>query len=85
MTDSDLGEMNIEQLKSEIVKLRQTLRKHRDAKGNDRCWLDDVELYQLLPEGQEAEFTLPEKNEFLKNCEIYWENRCPLSNLKRKQ
>ncbi|HLC52149.1 MAG TPA: hypothetical protein VJI98_02800 [Candidatus Nanoarchaeia archaeon] len=85
MTDHDLKIMDVKQLKQEIIKLHETIRRHRDAKGNDRCWLDDVELYQLLPEGQEAEFTLPEKNEFLKNCEIYWENRCPLSNLKRKQ
>lgn len=84
MIDKDLDRMNSIELRQEIIKLRNTIRRHRDAKGHDRCWLDDLELYQLLPEGREADFTLPKKDEFLKNCEIYWKNRCPLSNLKRK-
>jgi hypothetical protein len=27
------------------------IRAHRDARGDDRCWLDDEELYRALPEG----------------------------------
>ncbi len=30
------------------------IRAHRDARGDDRCWRDDVALYQLLPEGYVA-------------------------------
>jgi hypothetical protein len=84
MTDQDLELMDVSQLKQEILKLRNSIREHRDAKGNDRCWLDDVELYQKLPENIQADFTLPEKKEFLKNCEAYHKNRCPLSNLNPK-
>lgn len=27
------------------------IRKHRDQKGDDRCWMDDEELYKILLEG----------------------------------
>jgi hypothetical protein len=27
------------------------IRKHRDQRGDDRCWLDDRDLYTALPEG----------------------------------
>ncbi len=29
----------------------EAIRKHRDQRGVDRCWLDDEELYNTLPEG----------------------------------
>lgn len=35
----------------QIKKLSDGIREHRDARGDDRCWRDDVTLYQLLPEG----------------------------------
>jgi len=38
----------------EYHKLANAIRKHRDQKGDDRCWMDDEELYRLLPEGYEA-------------------------------
>jgi hypothetical protein len=31
--------------------LEAAIRKHRDQRGDDRCWLDDEELYATLPEG----------------------------------
>lgn len=33
--------------------LENAIRKHRDQKGDDRCWMDDEELYRMLPEGYE--------------------------------
>ena len=35
----------------EIDRLRAAIRKHRDMRGDDRCYLDDAELYAVLPEG----------------------------------
>lgn len=35
----------------QLSKLSAGIREHRDARGDDRCWRDDVTLYQLLPEG----------------------------------
>lgn len=30
---------------------KAAIRKHRDERGDDRCWLDDEALYKSLPEG----------------------------------
>lgn len=46
------------------------VKKHRDQQGDDRCWLDDKELYAAF--GLEpAETGLPPKEEFLGNCARY--------------
>lgn len=45
--------------------------KHRDAKGHDRCWLNDCELYVaagLDPEDP----ALPPLPEFIRCCTAYW-------------
>lgn len=34
-----------------VEMLFQSIRKHRDQRGDDRCYLDDHELYLVLPEG----------------------------------
>lgn len=75
MADKDLAKMNAEELRSELIRLRNGIRSHRDKKGDDRCWLNDVVLYQLLPEGKDASFKLPDKDTFLKNCERFWRTR----------
>jgi hypothetical protein len=53
----------------EIEKLRAAIRKHRDQRGDDRCWMDDEELYRVLPEG----FTPPARDTAveLANCERF--------------
>lgn len=69
----------VEQLKLELETLRNAVRKHRDCKGHDRCWMDDLELYQALPETTTIDLGLPPREEFMaeckKYCEAYWENR----------
>lgn len=40
----------IERLEEKIAHYEVAIRKHRDMKGDDRCWLDDEELYNTLPE-----------------------------------
>lgn len=47
--------LEVLRLNSELEVLRAGIRAHRDARGDDRCWLDDVTLYQLLPEGFKPE------------------------------
>ena len=75
--DEDVSTMFPFRLREEVVKLRAAIRQHRDEKGNDRCWLDDSRLYQVLPEQEGPEWKLPCKEEFLKNCEMYWKGRQP--------
>ena len=73
--DQGIQKMSIQELRKEIIRLRTGIRKHRDEKGDDRCWLDDVELYKLLPDNVSAIATLPPKNKFLRSCEKFWETR----------
>ena len=63
-----------EQLDDEVraAKYANAIRKHRDYRGDDRCYLDDVELYETLPEGytppgQDTEIDLNECARF-KEC-----------------
>jgi len=58
----------------EVRKLRAGIRAHRDARGNDRCFLDDELLYRLVPD-HEAVTVLPERDVFLGNCARFWANR----------
>ncbi len=61
---------------SEIARLKNAIRRHRDNRGDDRCWLDDQELYAALGE-TEAVFILPPRPVFLKNCERFFDMRQP--------
>lgn len=55
-----------------IQNLEEAIRKHRDAKGHDRCWLNDKELYKVLPETSPSEPELPPtKAEFMEGCRKY--------------
>ncbi len=52
--DSDVKKMSVVELRHLLMKYRRFLRKHRDRRGNARCWHGDLELYALLPEGKPA-------------------------------
>lgn len=41
----------ISTLTHENTRLLSAIRNHRDQRGDDRCWMDDEELYKALPEG----------------------------------
>jgi hypothetical protein len=68
---------------TKIAALVDAITRHRDQKGDDRCWLDDLVLYAAIGEPNAVQH-LPEKCEFLKSCERYWEQRqAPLDKLVR--
>lgn len=77
--DSDVQILSIEQLQAECQRLRDGIRKHRDEKGHDRCWMDDNVLYALLPEADTSDQELPPLDEWKKECAVYceqyWNNR----------
>ncbi|MBI4151515.1 VOC family protein [Candidatus Woesearchaeota archaeon] len=73
--DNDLLTLDPVKLKAELLRLRQGIREHRDEKGHGRCWLDDLRLYDLLPEKLPADTTLPPREEFLENCARFHETR----------
>ena len=59
-----------------IDELETAIRNHRDQKGDDRCWLDDVEIYKVLPEGvADADLRLHCPKEMLENCKKYLAHR----------
>ncbi len=60
-------------LSNEIERLRNTIRRHRDYRGDDRCWMDDEELYAVLPEGYAPPARDTEIE--LENCKKYLECR----------
>ena len=74
--DTDLKQLDQLALRNEIVKMRKALRYHRDQKGDDRCWLDDDLLYELMPETPPS--TLLPSPAFMERCQRFHEARqCP--------
>lgn len=62
--------------RDEIKSLRDAIRKHRDQRGDDRCWLDDQELYKVLPEGiGDADTRLCTPDIMLENCKRFIASR----------
>ncbi len=70
--DYDLKEMTVGELRRLIMKMRQAVRRHRDADENARCWHNDLELYEkILPESKPAGKMTQSEKELLKNCKRY--------------
>lgn len=67
-----------EELEHEVDRLRAAIRKHRDQRLDDRCWMDDFELYEVLPEGIDPSYVdirLLPKEVMMRNCERFIECR----------
>jgi hypothetical protein len=66
-----------EGLRAEVERLKAAIRAHRDRRGDDRCWLDDLELYAALGEGDPdpATLQLPSREEFLESCRRFHARR----------
>jgi hypothetical protein len=74
--DEDLTKMSLEELQTEAKRLRDAIRYHRDQKGDDRCWVDDLRLYEALPEPPtNYDPTLPPEDVFLANCKRFCQSR----------
>lgn len=62
-----------------ITLYEDAIRRHRDQKGDDRCWIDDALLYSCLPEGYTkappagGQQLCPE--EMLENCKKFIASR----------
>jgi len=57
------------ELRRRVAELESAIRLHRDQRGDDRCWLDDRQLYAALPEG----YTPPAEDSAveLERCQQY--------------
>jgi hypothetical protein len=64
----------------EITRLKNAIRKHRDARGMDRCHTNDIQLYAVLdgePVPTDEELKLPPWEEFQPMCKLFHETRQP--------
>ena len=68
--DSDLAGLTREQLVAEVQRLRDAIRRHRDATGHELCW-HHPELWGLLPEATDPLPTVPDWPQFLQGCIRY--------------
>jgi hypothetical protein len=68
--DEDLRDMSREQLRTEVARLRQGIRAHRDARGHELCWHHPA-LWGLLPERTDPLPDVPAWPEFLEGCLRY--------------
>jgi hypothetical protein len=68
--DDDLVSMSREQLMAEVQRLREGIRRHRDATGHDLCW-HHPKLWGLLPEQTDPVPTVPAWPQFLEGCVRY--------------
>jgi|SRR6185503_3326736 len=66
---------NLSKLCEDFITLRKAVEEHRGEKGHQRCHLDDDRLYAVLGDGVEADTSLPSREEFLSECERFWEHR----------
>ena len=68
--DEDLVDLSRDALIAEIRRLRQGIRGHRDAGGQELCWHHPA-LWGLLPEQTDPVPTVPEWPQFLRGCVQY--------------
>ena len=71
--DDDLQNMTRDELVSEIRRLREGIRKHRDSSGQELCW-HHPQLWGLLPERTDPLPSVPDWPEFLRGCVRYRES-----------
>jgi hypothetical protein len=68
--DSDLQELDRDQLLEEVRRLRAAIREHRDSTGMNLCW-HHPQMWALLPEQAEPQVSVPEWPQFLRGCVRY--------------
>ncbi|WP_018116353.1 hypothetical protein [Rhizobium sp. IBUN] len=71
--DADLDTMSHNELITEAKRLRDAIRKHRDATGHDLCW-HHPQLWEMLPEKLNPDIAVPPWPKFLRGCVRYRES-----------
>lgn len=81
----EMGEVKLKEVREEkklaecrITALEDAIKEHMHAKGHNRCWLNDLELYQVVnPNPDKMKLALPCLPEFMHNCAVYWRDSQP--------
>ena len=71
--DGDVQAMTRAQLLPEVRRLRDGIRRHRDASGHELCW-HHPQLWGLLPERTDPLPVVPDWPQFLRGCLRYRES-----------
>ncbi len=58
-----------------IKEIRAAIRSHRDARGDDRCWLDDYHVWNAVGEGYFAPPDFPDPVKGMEQCRAYYRFR----------
>jgi hypothetical protein len=74
--DEELNSWPKERLVEEVIKLRNGIRKHRDASGHELCWHHPA-LWGLLPEKTDPLPAVPDWSEFMEGCIRYRQSLDP--------
>ena len=70
LMDNDLEDMTREELVTEVRKLRDGIREHRDSNKHELCWHHPA-LWGLLPEKTDPVPIVPAWPQFLEGCVRY--------------
>lgn len=63
-------------LSERVFQLEEAIRIHRSQKADDRCIEDDDRLYAVLGDGIKCDRQVGCKEDMLRNCQRFIENRC---------
>lgn len=70
-----LAKMSPDELREAIAERRAIIRAHRDAKMDDRCWLDDYLVWDMV-EGPPADISAPPPmEEAMQRCREFYKHR----------
>lgn len=70
-----LVKMSPDELREAIVERRAVIRAHRDAKMDDRCWLDDYTVWDMV-EGSPPDISSPPSyKDSMRRCREFYHNR----------
>ena len=71
--DRDLEALSRDALVTEVKRLRNGIRTHRDSSGHELCW-HHPDLWRLLPERTDPLPSVPDWPQFLRGCLKYRES-----------
>ena len=72
VADADISKKSEAELRQELIRVRNAIRRHRKATGNARCWHNDLQLYERsLPDSAPAGKMTQPMDELLQNCRRY--------------
>jgi hypothetical protein len=73
--DLQAGRRQVKDPLQSIIEARHAIRQHRDAKGDDRCWLDDYFIWALIPGSFPVPLTPPPMEEAMDMCRGFYKFR----------